>query len=113
MKFSNIKMYALTLLGAMFLVVSSCNNDDGELPITNDLRVLQVRVANEVILSGVTDLSVIPEIELIFSHGLNESAFENALTFSPSVDFSVTYDETKSKATVSFNTPLDYETDFG
>jgi len=112
MKFSNIKTYALALLGAMFLVVSSCNNDDGELPITNDLRVLQVRVANEVILSGVTDLSVIPEIELIFSHGLNESAFENALTFSPSVDFSVTYDETKSKATVSFNTPLDYETDY-
>lgn len=93
-------------------MASSCGKDNGELPITNDLRVLQVKIGTNLVTSGAVDISVIPEFELVFSHGLNPSTFENALTFTPTVDFSVTYDNTKSLATISLNTPLAYETDY-
>jgi hypothetical protein len=113
MKFLNIKTYSSALFFViMLLMVSSCGDDNGELPITNDLRVLQVKIGNNLITSGAIDISVIPEIELVFSHGLNASTFENALTFTPAVDFSVTYDNSNSLATVSFNTPLSYGTDY-
>lgn len=104
-----LKLIVLSLL--LVVVATSCQkNDDEGLPITNDLRVLQVRTGNDVISSGATDISVIAELEFVFSHALNTTAFENALSIAPAVDYSVTYDDTKSFATISFPQPLAYET---
>ena len=110
MKLLHIKTYlSATFLGALILFSSSCD-DIVELPITNDLRVLQVKIGTNTITSGEIDLSVIPELQLVFSHGLNTAAFESALSISPAADFTVAYDATNSFATISFNPPLEYET---
>jgi hypothetical protein len=110
MKLLNIKTYlSATFLGVLILFSSSCD-DMAELPITNDLRVLQVKIGTNTITSGAIDLSVIPELQLVFSHGLNTSAFESALSISPAADFTVAYDVTNSFATISFNPPLTHET---
>ncbi|MCB0641279.1 MAG: Ig-like domain-containing protein, partial [Phaeodactylibacter sp.] len=102
---------------ALFLValtiVLACNKSDEDvLPITNDLRVLQVRTEGNTVTSGEDGYSVISNIQLIFSHGLNTSAFEGALSLSPEPDFTIEYDESKSFATFVFNTPLEYETTY-
>lgn len=100
----------VALLGMM--LVWSCNNEDdpNEFPITNDFRVLQVRQDGNIISSGVADISVIPQLELVCSHPINASSFESALSVEPQAEFSVSYDASGSFATVSFDPPLDYET---
>ena len=94
------------------LAVSSCNQDkeDDGFPITNDLRVLKVNIGGDAVASGLSDVSVVAQIELVFSHALNTSAFENALSIAPSAAFSVSYDNSGSFATISFAPPLQYET---
>lgn len=98
----------------MALAVSSCNKDkdDEGFPITNDLRVLKVNIGGDAVASGLSDVSVIAEVELVFSHALNTSAFESALSLSPSAAFSVSYDDSGSFATISFDPPLQYETGY-
>lgn len=98
---------------AMVLVISSCiKNEMDELPITNDFRVLQVKNSGEVITSGVTNISVIAELEWIFSHGADSNALRSALNVTPAADLSLSFDATGSFVTMSFNTPLEYETTY-
>ena len=97
---------------ALLAIVSCKKDDDDGLPITNDLRVLQVNTEGNAITSGATDLSVISAFELVFSHGLNTSAFEAALSITPDADYAIAYDATNSLVTISFNTPLAYETEY-
>lgn len=111
MQYINISRLMTALAAALlFAALWSCENmeDDG-LPITNDLRVLQVKSGNTVLTSGLTGVSVLADFELVFSHGLNTSAFEAALSISPTVAYTLSYDETASFVTLSFDEPLDYE----
>lgn len=103
----------LTLL-LLVLAVSACNKDkdDDGFPITNGLRVLKVNIGGDAVASGLSDVSVVAQIELVFSHALNASAFESALSISPSAAFSVSYDNSGSFATISFDQPLEYETGY-
>lgn len=96
------------------LAVFSCkkDNDDEGFPITNDLRVLKVNIGGDAVTSGLSDVSVAVQIELVFSHALNTTAFENALNISPSAEFSASYDDSGSFATISFDLPLQYETGY-
>lgn len=98
----------------MALAVSSCNKDkdDEGFPITNDLRVLKVNIGGDAVASGLSDVSVIAQVELVFSHALNTPALESALSLSPSAAFSVSYDNSGSFATISFDPPLQYETGY-
>lgn len=101
------------LLGILaILVVFSCREEEEPLPITNDLRVLQVNVDGNRILTGATGISVIPSLELVFSHGLNTSAFADAFEINPAADYTIEYDATNSFATLSFSNPLAYETEY-
>ncbi|MEP2668719.1 MAG: Ig-like domain-containing protein [Cyclobacteriaceae bacterium] len=108
--YTTIKLAAIVLLG-LAASLSSCKEEE-ELPITNDLRVLQVKVGADAVADGITDLSVLTEIELVFSHGLDASAFESALVVSPAVAYSINYDETGSFVTISPDTRLEYETSY-
>lgn len=102
------KILSLFMLIAIMLM--SCEEEEEEFPITNDLRVLQVKLGPDVVTDGVTELSVLSEIELIFSHGLDVTAFESAISVSPAVDYTISYDETGSFVTITPDTRFGYET---
>jgi hypothetical protein len=51
-------------------------------------------------------------IELVFSHAVDRAAFESALTVTPGVDYTISYDDSGSFATITFDGPLDYSTDY-
>jgi hypothetical protein len=86
------------------VVFGSCREDDAGFAITNDLRVLYVKVNGNRVESGVASLPVTSSVELLFSHGLDHAAFENALSITPALEYTVSYDETSSFATI---TPVD------
>jgi hypothetical protein len=100
------------LFGAFLLLCmgSACEDEDDILPITNDFRVLRVDVGGNRASPGETDVSVLPTLEIVFSHGLNTSALEGALQISPAADYTIGYDGDNSFAAFTFNTPLDYVT---
>ena len=111
------QLFKISSLSAVFmllvLAISSCKKDkDDGFPITNDLRVLKVKTGTQSLTSGATDVSVIAALELVFSHKLNTSALENGLTISPATDYTVSYDNTGSFATIAFPSPLEYETEY-
>lgn len=106
---NNITSY-IFLAFLLLCVGSACNEEDDGLPITNDFRVLGVELGGDRITSGATDISVLPALEIIFSHGVNTAAFEAALQISPAADYTISYDGNNSFATFTFDTPLAYET---
>lgn len=118
MKSSNFSIRRNPLLWAMLAIfviagISSCIKDDmDDLPITNDFRVLQVRDNGETITNGVADISVIAELQLVFSHGVDSARLGSALTVEPSADYDLSFDATGSFATISFTTPLAYESNY-
>jgi len=105
-----VKALSFVLLLATLLV--ACMKEEDEFPITNDLRVLQKKVGNTVVADGVADLSVLSQIQLVFSHALNREAFEAALSVSPEVSYSVVYDESGSFVTIVPTTRFAYETNY-
>lgn len=92
----------------MFILVS-CTEDREGFPITEDLRVLYVSLDGDRLPTGAAAIPVTSEIGLVFSNGLNKDAFESALTISPALDYTVTYDETASFVTITPNTRLEYD----
>lgn len=104
-----IGRYAALFLFVLAVFTCEKDKEDG-FPITNDLRVLKVNIGNKAVASGIIDVSLMPELELIFSHKLNAPALEAALTISPSAAFTVSYDESGSFATIRFDPALAYET---
>jgi hypothetical protein len=105
MKLSSILPRASILYCSLLLLtVLSCNKDEEEVfPITNDLRVLKVSLGSKTVSSGETDVSVIGEMAFVFSHSLNTTAFEQALSIAPAADLAVSYDDTKSFVTIGFS----------
>lgn len=113
MKYS--KPNFLKRIPAWFMLVAiamiTCTQDD-EIEITNNFRLLQVNIAGKTVATGVDEQSVLSEVELVFSHALDVTAFESGSSLSPAADYSVTYDESGSIVTIVPDTRLDYETTY-
>ncbi len=101
-----------TLFALLAIVLVACKDEEEEFAITNDFRVLQVNIGGKTVTDGVADLSVLTEIQIVFSHALNTSAFESAITVSPTVAYSIAYDESGSIVTLKPDTRFDYETTY-
>ena len=101
----------LTLFVSIF-TIAACDKD--EVPIIDtELKVLSQKLNGEAAINGAVEVARDIAIELIFSHSLNTSALESALSFSSSagnVDYTIEYSNTNSTITISNNNPLDYET---
>lgn len=104
-----------TILSNPFLVllvlfsIVSCQKDEMVFPITNDFRVLLVKFNDNRLSSGDEEIPVLGDLEIVFSHAVNSSALEGALSISPSIAYTVSYDQTGSFATIQFSEPLDYD----
>ena len=97
----------------LVLAVSSCKKEKDEgFPITNDFRVLKVNIDGDAAASGITEVSILADIELVFSHKLNTSALEGGISITPAAAFTLSYDNSGSFATLSFDAPLQYETEY-
>lgn len=107
-----LKPMTLAVASLILLLFWGCDSSDDDIPISNDFRLLQVKAGDDAIMDGVTGVSVIAELEWVFSHAIDQSAFESALSISPNVAFSLEYDETNSLVTMAFDNPLDYETGY-
>ncbi|MFT4535617.1 MAG: hypothetical protein ACI9P5_002986 [Saprospiraceae bacterium] len=94
------------------LFVACKDEDDEGFAITNDLRVLQVKINDETKATGATEISVISEMQFVFSHKLDQNAFDNGLSITPSVNFSTAFDETGSFVTIKPDVRFDYETPY-
>jgi hypothetical protein len=99
-------------LGLFGLMMVTACSDEEELPIADDLRVLKVEVNGIRLDEGATGISVISDVVLTFSNGLNASSFESAFTVSPAVNLDFSYDETNSIVTLSPNPRLAFGTDY-
>ncbi len=89
--------------------VTACQEDD-DIAISNDLRVLKALKDDSDISNGDIVDNENLSIQLIFSHSLNTSAFEGALN-SNATGYTISYDETNSFVTLSFPT-LDFDTEY-
>jgi hypothetical protein len=114
MKCMNTSIRNLIAMCALVsLVVISCSKDDKDvLPITNDFRLLQINLDGDRVSSGAIDISVIPQFEFVFSHGIDTNVFKAALIVSPAADYILSYDPSMSFVTFSFITPLQYNTPY-
>jgi len=91
------------------VLLTACREDEDGFAITNDLRVLYVSVNGNRAETGAAALPVSSSVQMVFSHGLDQTAFENALSVTPDLDYTITYDETSSFVTISPDTRLDYD----
>lgn len=96
----------------IMLFVFSCGKEDEGFPITSDLRVLQKKIGNKVVEDGVADLSVLSEIQLVYSNALDPTTFESALSVTPQVPYSISYDESGSIVTITPTTRFAYATGY-
>lgn len=107
---TNFKSLLALFMGFSTMMVA-CNQDES-LPITNDLRVLKVNVNGNRAESGLTDQSVLTSVELVMSHAVIPSDFENALTITPSIDLDVSFDESISIVTFAPLDRFEYDTEY-
>ncbi|MEQ8471482.1 MAG: hypothetical protein RIC35_09860 [Marinoscillum sp.] len=112
MKKHNTTNLVMSLLVMMtFGLVWSCDDDTAQ-AISNNLRLLTATANGEDIKN---EMLVIDNeglvIELVFSHTINTTALEDALTISGNPSYTVSYDESSSFATLTFD-DLAFETDY-
>ncbi len=103
---SLVKWLLFTIIPMVILV--SCGKDDEGFEITNDLRALYVSVGGERLETGASAIPVVASVEIVFSHGLNTADFENGLTITPALDYTISYDETNSFVTITPDVRLEY-----
>jgi hypothetical protein len=106
-QYSLLLWMILALIPASLLL--SCSEKEG-FAITNDLRVLKVDVDEVRADEGANELSVLATFKFTFSHALNTSAFEEAVSISPNVLLNFSYDSTNSVVTIAPNPRLDFST---
>lgn len=94
------------------IILISCREDEDGFAITNDFRIIQVKLNGTPVQSGVTDVPVESSFQFVFSHGLDAAEVESALIFNPAADYNLSYDETSSVVDLTFNTPLSSETTY-
>jgi hypothetical protein len=102
-----LRWLVLALIPVVIFI--SCREDDEGFAITNDLRVLYVSLDGEREQAGAANIPVTSSVELVFSHSLNQANFENALSITPALDYTITYDETSSFVTITPDVRLDYD----
>jgi hypothetical protein len=114
MQYNNLFKILLLAFAALTLTVNTgCDSsDDDDIAISNDFRLLQLKAGDDPIMSGITDVSVLTSLTWVFSHGVDQTAFEGALSMSPEVPFTLDYDETNSIITMTFDEPLAFETSY-
>lgn len=113
MKSTYTHQFKLLILSmALLFSLSACENEDESLPITNDLRILQVRIDDMPVTSGAEGQPVLGSLQLAFSHPLNTGPFEGAFSITPAADYSISYEASNSFVNISFTGPLDYETKY-
>lgn len=101
------------LLSILFITIFSCQDmDDDGLPITNDFRILQTRINDDVVTSGVDGASVLSTLSLVLSHPVNQSAFQGALSLDPATGYTFSYEGNNSIVSLTFAEPLEYETTY-
>ncbi|GAB5551768.1 MAG: hypothetical protein Sapg2KO_13590 [Saprospiraceae bacterium] len=100
------------LLVASLLLFTQCEEEEAMI-IDDTLRVLRQSIEGAEVQNGIIDVDTEASIELIFSHTLNTSGFESALSFTSSAgdaDYTLDYSNTSSTVTFTMNTRLAYET---
>lgn len=81
----------------------------------NALRVLRQSIDGQEVQNGVEGVSPDASIQLLFTHSLDKSAFENALSLnsgSDAIDFTLSYDSSESEVEIVPSSPLDYDTNY-
>jgi len=111
MKTKNHPSFLRWLIFAMIpiLIFVSCREEEDGFAITNDLRVLFVAVNGDRSESGITGVPVNSSVQFVFSHALNKTEFEKAITISPDLEYSLEYDETSSFVTIVPKVRLEYD----
>ncbi|MAE83469.1 MAG: nuclease [Flammeovirgaceae bacterium] len=109
-----MKKYKLIILIALItsiVINTSCEEEDQ--PISNDLRLLTATINGENVKNEVATIDAEGQVsmELVFSHTLSSEAFESAFSVSNNASYSVSYDETNSFVTITFQ-GLAFETDY-
>jgi len=107
-------LHSMLITCAVILTCFSCEYEEinDTYPITNDFRVIKVTYNGNTQSGSIANFDLLGQMQLIFSHGVNKTAFEKALTITPAIDFLLSYDETNSFVTIRFSSPLAYETDY-
>jgi len=113
----NTKYILLRTLLLLLLVGAgtACDNDQEEVILDNQLSILQQQINGEEVEDGISDVSTIIQVQLVFSHELNTSAFEAALGFSGpngSVAYSLDYSVSNSFVTITPDEQLDFESEY-
>ena len=110
----SLRIHHILFLLVAGLLYSTCEKEE-VLPLDNSLRILAQSIDGDRVEDGLTGVAQVPTIELIFSHSLNTSALETALSFSSGgsqVPFSATYTTANSFVSITPDSELDYETTY-
>ena len=103
---------AMLLVAMIFVALSGCKEED-DMPISNALRVLTAKVNDVNLKDEPTAVEQQVAVELVFSHSLNTTAFESALSVSSTsgaVVLNFAYTNSNSIVTITNVNDLDYET---
>jgi len=106
--------YLFLILGLLAIIQVSCGEDE-EVLVDNNLRVLSQKINEEVVTDEVEEVDVTSSITLLFTHALNKSSFEGALSLSSSsgnVVYALNYAISDSEVEIVPSAPLDYETTY-
>lgn len=107
----------LTKLLSIILVLgfTSCDEDyefEDQNFIGNKFNILKVSEGKNVLEAGEEGVSAYGlALEIVFTHPVNEAAIASNLTVSNGASYTISYDDTKSIATLNFDL-LDYETSY-
>lgn len=110
-QYKTTNLLAAVLSITAMILFAGCKEDNQE--ISNDLRLLTATINGSDIKSEIASIDVENSavMELVFSHTLNTTAFENAISVSNEAQFAVSYDETSSFVTLTFQ-HLAFATDY-
>lgn len=100
------------LLVAALLLFTQCEEEEGMI-VDDTLTVLRQSIDGVEVQNGIVDVNTEAKIELIFSHTLNTSGFESALSFTSAAGdavYDLVYSNTNSTVTFNVTTRLAYET---
>lgn len=102
------------LMALVVCLAIACNNDEDPI-FDNSLKVLVQLIDDTRVENGVEEIGRTPAIGLVFSHTLNTSALESALSFTGPdgpVAASISYTNTSSVANITPDAPLEYLTPY-
>lgn len=104
----------ILLLTCTILIQISCSKDE-EVIIDNTLKVLTQQINSEDVSNGAENIDNEASIKLLFTHSLNKSSLEQALSLSSSngdVAYSLNYAVSDSEIEIIPDSELDFETNY-